>query len=576
MRFSAKKTDKKRRGLRLLAPCAVLIALLGGILSPAIGQKAVGAYVNDVTTMKIGLYFGSDALMAANLQNHIGSGYAFGYYDPEREFHEVGRTDEEKLTMLKDWNMYLAGGSYYDAAPGSSYDVVGCYHVRLDESYTCFEDAYAAAADYSDGFVAFHNGEWYACVGSYTSQSAAEAALVERGLSGVAMTASSSCVTVVATGTTRVLFQFDCGASASLAVRPLEDAGGEKTQTWFKGYKYYGDFQYTRIGGGNMTVVNVIDIEDYVKGVVPYEMNTNWPLEALKAQAICARTYAASHINGHRSGGFDLCNQTDCQAYRGTNSAGTGSDRAVDETAGMYISYKGELCEIFYSSSDGGATENSENVFNEAIPYLRGVQDPYEQYVDTGRSNWSFTYTAEEITNILQMKGYKCADIVSITPTYTDMGNIYSLKFTDSNGKNWTFSKYSASTILYSSTYGKYTYSMRFTITAEGQDETTALYVNGPASALDTGNDVYAVGAGGVVEKVNLSGSVSVMTASGTEEVYTSVYGGGTISADKYVVTGSGWGHNVGMSQYGARAMAEQGLSYRDILEFYFTGVTVG
>ncbi len=529
----------------------------------------------STSVIKIGLYYGADELVSANLENHIGSGYTFGYFDSAREFHPVGETDERRLTMLKDWNMYLSGGEFKDEKPQGSYEVVGCYHIRLSAEYAAFEDARTAAAAFPDAFPAFHNGLWYVCVGSYTSAADAETALYERGLDGTPMTASSSCVTVVASGTTRIVFQFDYGKSASLAVKPRPDASGEKPQTWFKGYKYYGAFQYTRLEGGDLTVVNVLDIDDYIKGVVPYEMNTLWPMEALKAQAVCARTYAAARIDGHASYGFDLCRTVCCQAYYGTNSAGEGSDTAVDETSGEYISYKGELCQVFYFSSDGGATENCENVFNESIPYLRGVYDPYEEYVDTGRKNWSYTYSAEEITAILQMKGYRCSNIVSVTPTYTPMGNIYSLKFTDSNGKNWTFSKYAASSILYSPTYEKYTYSMRFTIAGEGQPAGTILYANDGANVLEDMGEVYAIGSGGTAMKVENHGSVSVITGSGVEEI--SVIGSGAaITADRYVVSGSGWGHNVGMSQFGAKAMAEQGLGYKDILEFYFTGVTVG
>ena len=553
---------------------SVAAVLLGAVFGPQMGV-ASASYEPEYTTMKIGLYYGEDEMAAANLLNAVGSGYTFGYYDSAREFHPVGETDETAITMLKDWTMYLADGKYYDEAPIGSSEVIGCYHIRLGEEYASFEDAQLAADEYPDAFPAYHSGSWYVCVGSYTSAVAAETALYERGLDGIAMTASSSCVTVVVTGTTRIIFQFDYGTSASLAVKPRMDESGEKTQTWFRNYKYYGAFQYTRLTGGDMTVVNVVDIDDYIKGVVPYEMNTLWPAEALKAQAICARTYAAARIDGHASYGFDLCRTVCCQAYYGTNSAGEGSDSAVDETSGEYICYNGELCQVFYFSSDGGATENCENVFNEAIPYLRGVYDPYEEFVDTGRKNWTYTYSADEITSILQMKGYKCADIVSITPTYTEMGNIYSLKFTDANGKNWTFSKYNASSILYSPTYDKYTYSMHFTIAGEGQPDSTVLYANTSTDVLENLGEVYAIGSGGTVSKLYGGSTLSVITGTGVEEI--SIVGSGAaITADRYVVTGSGWGHNVGLSQYGAKAMAELGYTYKDILEFYFTGVTVG
>jgi len=557
-----------------MAIIAVAAVLVGVIFAP--GASEVSAvYEPETTMMKIGLYYGGDEMVAANLLNAIGSGYTFGYFDSTREFHPVGETDETAITMIKDWNMYLVDGKYYDEAPEMEYEVVGCYHIRLNLEFAAFEDAVLAAQEYSDAFPAYHNGMWYVCVGSYTSAADAEMALVERGIDGTAMTASSSCVTVVVTGTTNILFQFDYGTSASLAVMPRPDENGEKPQTWFRNHKYYGAFQYTRLTGGDITIVNVVDMEDYLKGVIPYEMNTLWPLEALKAQAICARTYAALRFDAHKSYGFDLCCTVCCQSYYGTNAAGEGSDRAVEETAGEYITYDDELCSVFYFSSDGGATEDCENVFTQPLPYLRGVYDPYEEYVETGRKNWTFTYTAEEITNILQAKGYNCARIVSVTPTYTAMGNIYSLKFTDANGKNWTFSKYNASSILYSSLYEKYTYSMRFTIKGEGQPDNTILYANSNKDVLEDIGEVYAVGSDGSVQKVANQGSLSVITGSGVEEV--SIIGSGaTITADRYIVSGSGWGHNVGLSQFGAKAMAEQGMTYKEILEFYFTGVTVG
>lgn len=560
---------------RVVMALIAVAAVLAGVIFTPVGSEASAEYEPETTMMKIGLYYGADEMVAANLLNEIGSGYTFGYFDSAREFHPVGETDETAITMLKDWSMYLAGGKYYDEAPSGEYEVVGCYHVRLNIEFAAYEDAAIAAKEYSDAFPAYHNGAWYVCVGSYTSAADAEAALVERGLDGIAMTASSSCITVVVTGTTRILFQFDYGTSASLAVMPRPDESGEKPQTWFRNYKYYGAFQYTRLTGGDITVVNVVDMEDYIKGVIPYEMNTLWPLEALKAQAICARTYAALRFDAHKSYGFDLCRTVCCQTYLGTNAAGEGSDTAVEETAGEYITYNDELCSVFYFSSDGGATEDCENVFTQPLPYLRGVYDPYEEYVETGRKNWTFTYTADEITNILQSKGYNCSKIVSVTPTYTAMGNIYSLKFTDSNGKNWTFSKYNASSILYSSAYGKYTYSMRFTVKGDGEPDNTILYANSGHNVLDDIGEVYAVGSDGTVQKIDNQGTLSVLTGSGVEEI--SIIGSGaTITADKYVISGSGWGHNVGMSQFGAKAMAEQGKNYKEILEFYFTGVTVG
>ena len=531
------------------------------------------AYNNPISTLKIGLRYGDDALVAANLENHKGAGYTFGFYDSDREYHSVGGTDQTRITMLKDWSLYLSGNTYYDEEPNSYTDVVGCYHIRLNVEYFTFQDAAVAAAQYTKAFPSYFYGKWYVCVGSYVSYGDAEAANFELGLSGEPMTASSYCVAVVATGTSNILFKFDCGSEASLAVMP-KATGDEKPQTWFKGYRYLGGFQYTRINGENLTVVNYVDLEDYVKGVIGYEMDNSWPVEALKAQAMCARTYAVSRIGHHKSYGFDLCSTTCCQVYGGQNKESANIEQAVDSTAGLYILYDNQLCQTFYHSSDGGATENSENVFVEVLPYIRGVIDPHEQSVRTGYSSWSFTYTAQQITALLQSKNYSCGNIISITPTYTALGNIYSLKFTDDRGKNYTFSKGNAGSILYSSALGKYTYSQRFTLLAEGASE-TAVYINGPQNPVTDTGEMYAIGSGEVVEHLGGVAQITVMTGEGTQTVELS--GSGLAqSGDAYVVSGSGWGHNVGMSQYGAKAMAILGYSYEDIVKFYFTGVTIG
>ena len=126
---------------------------------------------------------------------------------------------------------------------------------------------------------------------------------------------------MTATGSTQILFQFDGGSARALGIMP-DVTGAGTVRTWFKGYRYYGGFRYERINGGNLTVVNIVDMETYIKGVVPYEMSNSWPLEALKAQAICARSYAYNNIlqNKHKSYHFDVCNTTDCPVYCGAGS----------------------------------------------------------------------------------------------------------------------------------------------------------------------------------------------------------------------------------------------------------------
>ena len=555
------KIHQLRRTLLLMVCCMLL-----GI------PTAVGGAEDPVTHVRVGIYWGDRALEGANLLNYRGSGYDLGYFDGDLNFVPLMHTEEKGISMLKDWSLYYVGGQY--TSGGSSGNLrVGCYHIRLG-SCESYEEAWELASAYSDGYVAVMNGTWYAFCGSYLSQSAAEEAATARGIYGTAMTASSRCVTVVVTGTDKVIFQYDGGTESTLGVMPTPDEDGERPITWFRGYKYYGGFQYTRRDGGDLTVVNILEMDDYICGVVPYEMSPSWPLEALKAQAVSARTYAASQLHKHESYGFDLCNGTCCQAYLGVNVDAADCEEAVRSTSGVYVTYEGEYASTYYHSCDGGATENSENVFYEAIPYLIGVKDPYESYVDTGYEHWSYVYTADEITWILQNKGYNCSRIVSITPTYTEMGNILSLRFTDASGVNWTFSRSRASTILNSQTYGRIIHSQRFTVTDADADD-SPLCVNGPTGQLAETDGLFAVDGSGQVQSLGDKGSVTVLTGAGTETVHFSG-SGAAVSSERYLIAGSGWGHNVGMSQYGAKAMAELGFTYDEILKFYFTGVDVG
>jgi stage II sporulation protein D len=126
----------------------------------------------------------------------------------------------------------------------------------------------------------------------------------------------------------------------------------------------------------SLTVVNFINVEDYLKGVVPNELSPlAFPqLDALKAQSVAARTYALRNKGLYVSRGYDLCATAACQVYRGRSTESPLSDRAVDETRGMVASYRGALIDALYTSTCGGHTEDGENVFEgKAEPYLRGV-----------------------------------------------------------------------------------------------------------------------------------------------------------------------------------------------------------
>ena len=548
--------------------------------------------------VRVGLAYGSGALVNANLENNTGygSGYRMGYFDDGLDFVELARTDEDEtqITMVKTQNTWVNGTSYSNSDNGG--DVIGCYHVLVESGYRSYEQAAADAQEYRDGFVAWIDGDYQVRAGSYTSRQEAEDAA--QSLGGTVAGTSSYAVNVTRTGTAEILFQFDGGDALALGVMP-DVTGADAVRTWFKGYRYYGGFRYERIGGGDLTVVNIVDLETYIKGVVPYEMSSSWPLEALKVQAVCARSYAYINIHSgkHTSYHFDVCNTTDCQAYygAGTNSssyqATERTDQAVDETAGEYAWYDGQVIEAFYSSSHGGASESVYNVWGSSLeqyPYLCGVEDPYEADMasQNSYSSWTVSYTSSELAQRLQARGYNASSgIASLTLTYSDLGNVIQVRVTYGNGESNDLKPTSIRSVFGVS-------SIRFTVNGQSVSSGAGtsssgggLTANGSAS-LDSQGTYTVISGSGSLSQAGLDGLYAISGSGSVTPAEDAASGGGsgtdtpagtqvTVSGSSYSFQGSGNGHQLGLSQYGARAMAERGFTYDEIIEFYYPGTYV-
>lgn len=139
------------------------------------------------------------------------------------------------------------------------------------------------------------------------------------------------------------------------------------------GKAYRGRIEVFVNAKGTLNVVNVVPLEDYLLGVVPAELGLP-QIEAQKAQAIAARTYAVANINGYASQGFDMVPTVYSQVYKGVSIETAMGTRAVNETRGLIATYKGKPIMAYFTSTCGGRTENSENIFDHAEPYLRGVE----------------------------------------------------------------------------------------------------------------------------------------------------------------------------------------------------------
>jgi SpoIID/LytB domain protein len=172
---------------------------------------------------------------------------------------------------------------------------------------------------------------------------------------------------------------------------------------WVKigGAPYRGALEAVPGEGGSLNAVNAVPVDQYVKGVIPNESPASWPLAALEAQAVAARSYAlADPVEGD---GFDLYDDTRSQVYRGMDSEAPSGDRAAELTKGQVVMYGGKIAQTFFSACSGGHTESVQNVFfGPPIPYLVGVPDPYDGACPL--HTWHMEFSEGEISS--KLSGY--------------------------------------------------------------------------------------------------------------------------------------------------------------------------
>lgn len=336
------------------------------------------------------------------------------------------------------------------------------------------------------------------------------------------------------------------------------------------GAQYRGGVQLT-CSDGKLQLVNVVHLDHYLYGVISREMSPSWPAEALKAQAVCARNYAVKNLNKHQSQGFDLCNAVDCQAYSGMKPESSSSYLPVDATSGQVLTYDGEIAELYYSSSAGPRTEDVKNVWGSEIPYLVSVENPYEDTENIPNGVWTGTLTKEEATTIMRNKGYDVGEVTSIKATeYSDAGRVLKLEVTGTTGTQ-VFEREACRTI-----FNTITLSQMFTVKGDnesGVNYPTVAVTDGQNTAESAIDQLVMLTADG---SAVLDDTVLFATNGVYQQEYaaTSTEGMSEVS-NVYTFTGYGWGHGVGMSQYGAKGMAEAGCTYNEILSHYFVGTTL-
>lgn len=338
----------------------------------------------------------------------------------------------------------------------------------------------------------------------------------------------------------------------NLSVVPLEG------NLRLNGKEYRGGMLFTNVSDTQMSVINILPTEEYLYGVVPGEMPSSWDEEALKAQAICARGFAISNYNKHISQGFNVCATTNCQVYSGVGGEARSTTKAVDETYGEVVMYDGKPIESLFFSSSGGHTANAKNVWGTYISYLSGVEDSYEPE-DSPRHSWSATLSFGEIEEALEKSNIDVGSVESLSAKSDETGRVYELTVKGSEGTH---------VLKRGSTYSPFVsygvISQKFSISPilSGGGN---LYAK---SSLKSSKLASYTALGGNATVVTLGDSFTIKSNKKTEN-----YTAG--STDGYTFTGGGWGHGVGLSQYGAKGMADAGFDYTEILNHYYPGTYV-
>lgn len=322
------------------------------------------------------------------------------------------------------------------------------------------------------------------------------------------------------------------------------------------GRPYLGTMKFTIENSVYVRPVNQLPLEDYLKGVVPGEMFPSWPVESLKAQSIAARTFALKRINQTID---DTVSFQKYEGYIWSASAYGNTNTAVNRTKGQVLEADGKLIDATYSSSNGGRTENNANVWTSGTPlsYLPAKTDPFDPV-----NSW--TVAVNE---------------VQINPASLNLAN---------PGSWWTTvkekdEKYAAAIKTWLKTDKNYT----------GKDLKIVNVKNLAVSSEKTSGDrrktgsyrleFYVKNANGTylmkdgkiatVVKEGINVNISILRSMfGTTNFKSHLIDSLTFEKGVYTFSGRGYGHGVGMSQYGAKAMADQKKNYMQITDFYYPG----
>lgn len=316
---------------------------------------------------------------------------------------------------------------------------------------------------------------------------------------------------------------------------------------------YLGDMYFT-ISSDKIRAINNVGMEQYLYGVVPYEMSNSFPVEALKSQAVCARNYAFILRNTYaNSKTYDILDTPQHQAYKGYTPSYTRAIAAVDATKGKVLTYKGDIIQAYYSASNGGQTEKTGNVWVTDLPYYIHKDDPYDLKNTSSLQELSFIPKTFNSTTIPLMDSLVYDMLINGVISATGASDVTLV----------STSKVTAHTPKYASpsrcyTMADVTLKVITNKSASPAELTVTINLNDLCYSSSNPQGIW-----------NKKYSLKMM---GAEEGSKS---DNDKSYDGFFLTNRRWGHGIGLSQRGAQQRASEGQSYTEILAFYYPGTTL-
>ena len=371
----------------------------------------------------------------------------------------------------------------------------------------------------------------------------------------------------------------DCGES--LRFQRAEAGAATPGLTILPGDALYpGDLRLT-VAGGQLQPVMTLNMEDYLLGVVPYEMSDDFPLEALKAQAVCARTYALSRIDPSKA--YDLVDTTNDQVFRGVTGSHEQSARAVRETAGLVGTWRGKVAHCYYGASNGGQTELPAHVWSakEESGCYAVTDDPYDtenpqSVVRKARIRKDGQNLPEEMVRTLR-------EMIFAQPQMADwVHQEDAFRIDGVTGAALTDPRYPEPCRLMTKLEISVSISGKQFLAPETPDP--LIYEPDDGEEDGTGPTPAPTAEPGLrLSEFRPAGTFTVrlnLFPYLIRELQISIYGADneivtvTEEGDHWLLAAGRYGHGVGMSQRGAQWMAEKyGKSFQEILDFYFPGM---